>query len=174
MGFFDKFKKKGYLQQSSRNTSREAAGSDSFLPHPIPSEPKTKRLADYFKMDIVNMNPNDSLDDTILKSCELGRFLHLYVSCKDDSINNIMFTSHTLSFSPELIEFINHCAKTFGPTSCGEGNVTARDTILLRKGIFSRMWKKVWVECGPDEKTGITVLRLTIFDPKNTGNIELE
>lgn len=138
---------------------------------------KIKRtIADFFHTDILGINPKDC-DGRVLLSdeqLELGNFNYIEVHTKNDEVCSIEFISLYKTFSPEVIEFINRCANTFGPTATGEKGITPNDHILLYKGVFSRLWKKVWVECGPDkEHDGLTALRVTIFSPASTGKIEL-
>lgn len=132
-------------------------------------------IADFFNIDILNLNIEEYSERVTLPTLELGMFPYVEVHSKDGEINSIEFISHFKNFSSELTELINRCAATFGPTKSGESILTQRDNVLLQRGLFSRMWHTIWFECGTDEKNGCltTSIRVTIFNPSQNGSITL-
>lgn len=132
-------------------------------------------IADFFKTDILNLSENDYRERVILNEAdyELGMFHYVDVSFRNGKVNNITFSSLFKHSTPEFREFIDRCALTFGPTKSGESQLTANDLILIMRGRFSRLWKNLWIDCGPDEEDGLTAIRITIFSPETTGNIIL-
>lgn len=189
MGIFDKLKKRLSSDAGELEALPEiGASDDSALPPPLPTLPpplptqsqivgtdslctvQPKRIADYFVIDMASITPADNDETIILDQRELGVFDYVKPHYdKDSNLANIEFRSLAKRFSPELIDFIKVCTETFGLTSFGEGEITARDEKLLLMGRFSRMWHNVWIDCGPDEENGgLTALRLTIFNPEST------
>lgn len=129
-------------------------------------------IADYFSFDIIHLSPDDYPERTILTTKELGMFPYVEVHSKEGRVTSVEFISHSKRFTPQVAEFINRCAATFGPTKAGESTLTQKDSILLQRGLFSRMWPAIWFECGPDEENGgITAVRITIFNPSQNGII---
>jgi hypothetical protein len=166
MGLFDIFKKKEVLPP----------------PPPVPQptqtlkveETKSKHLKDFFKVDIVNLLSSE--DDTIalsVEAMELGCFHSIKIKTLNDGSHNIEMTSLSKLFTPEMYKFVASCTSAFGPTKSGEGNLTSRDVILLSKGLFSRMWKPLWLDMGRDEDSGLMALRLTIFNVEKNAFIEM-
>lgn len=168
MAFFDLFKR------HRAKVSDCACDIQIEEPHVVEVVAK-KRIADFFNTDILNLKREDYLERVTLNRPELGIFYYVDGHCNGDEFSTIEFVSLSKKFSPELIEFINACAKTFGPTKNGEAEVGPRDHILLQKGLFSRLWKHIWIECGSDEDNGgLTAIRISIFSPIETGNLLLD
>jgi hypothetical protein len=143
-------------------------------PPPPPIEKKPTLLKDFFKVDIVNLLSSE--DDTIIVSeddKELGCFRTIRTWTLSDGSHNLEMTSFTKRFSPEMYEFVAACTSTFGKTKLGEGNITSKDVTFLIKGLFSRLWKPLWLDMGRDEDTGLTALRLTIFNVEKNAFIEM-
>jgi hypothetical protein len=162
MGLFDIFKKK------------EPSAAPTPVPPAPPVEEKPKQLKDFFKVDIVNLLSSE--DDTIALSVdamELGCFHSIKIETLKDGSHNIEMTSLSKLFTPEMYKFVASCTSAFGPTKLGEGNLTSKDVILLSKGLFSRMWKPLWLDMGRDEDTGLMALRLTIFNVEKNAFIEM-
>lgn len=133
-----------------------------------------KTIADFFNTNILLITPQEDTHRITLSSPEFGLFNYVDVHIVNSKVNNLEFISHSLKLSPGLVEFINTCASVFGPTATGESQITHKDYLLLQKGLFSRLWRNVWLECGPDERNnGVLALRLTIFSPDTTGKIML-
>ncbi len=129
-------------------------------------------IADYFNLDILHICPDEYTERVTLPVSELEMFPYVEVHSNGGTVNSVEFISHSKKFNSELTELINRCATTFGPTKSGESVLTQRDSFLLQRGRFSRMWPKIWFECGPDEENGgLTALRITIFSPSQNGNI---
>lgn len=166
-------------RQPSKNQHKTSAnnhksGNGNILNQEAVTGDERKLLRNFFKVDITTIRPNENGEPLILDNPELGCFdyVNFYLN-PDGSVHNIEFISLSKNFSKELIEFINICAKKFGPTKSGETIITARDYKLLSMGMFSRLWDNVWFDVSPDEETGLRALRLTIFNVKETANTQL-
>lgn len=176
MGLLDLFKKK---ESSVIPTPMPAPPTPpppvpTTTPPPPPIVKKPTLLKDFFKIDIVNMLSSE--DDTIIVSeddKELGCFRTFKIHTLSDGTHNLEMTSFTKKFSPEMYEFVAACTSTFGKTTSGEGNLTSRDVTFLIKGVFSRLWKPLWLDMGKDEDSGLTALRLTIFNVEKNAFIEM-
>lgn len=161
--------------RNSRRKSKESANSNADpLVEPAVQNtlelPPQRTIADYFNADILNLISEDYQERVTLPVPEMGVFPFVDTHYNDGSVSSVEFISLSKRFTPELIEFINDCSSTFGLTKTNEGNVTPQDEALLLRGRFSRLWKDVWLECGPDENNGgLTALRLTIFNPSVVG-----
>ncbi|MBD5364780.1 MAG: hypothetical protein HDR79_07540 [Bacteroides sp.] len=159
----------------SPNQKKDTTSQQNTLETHIDSQNHTKSsLRDYFKIDITSISPKDGEKRLYLSEPELGIFHCIEFYFNDDgSINNLEFISAKQEFNQELIELINQCALTFGPTKIGETIITGRDIMLLKKGVFSRLWKDVWFDVSTDSETGIKGLTLTIFSVTKTANLQL-
>ena len=170
MGIFNFLKKKEEPEEQIISQTQE---QDQETQPQQQAEVKTKNcIADFFNFDICHISPDDFPERVVLKKLELGMFPYVEVYSKEGKVNSVEFISHSKKFSPELTEFINRCAKTFGPTKGGESMLTQQDEFFLVRGIFSRLWHPIWLECGPDDENGgITSLRVTIFNPSKNGEL---
>lgn len=170
MGIFDLFKKNKAV---SHGQTEEQVIKVS--PQPQASIKTKGSIADFFNIDIHQINPDEYSQRIVLSEPELEMFPYVEVNAKDGIVNSIEFISHSKIFSSELRKLINRCAKTFGPTKSGESTLTAQDSVLLQRGMFSRMWPTIWFDCGPDDENGgLTAIRVTIFNPSKNGNLQLK
>lgn len=170
MGIFDIFKKK----HNNTVPPPPPIPAINTIP-PIPEPQKTsKALKDFFKVDIVNLRPDDGESRIVLENPELGIFNYVDFNFPNDGTVNIQFLSLHKRFSPELIEFINSCAKTFGPTKQGDTVITEKDKMLLLQGVFSRLWDKVWIDVTTDPGTGLKAIDITIFNVAKSALIEMK
>lgn len=133
--------------------------------------PNRKRLLkDFFEIDILKLKSDEGETRIVLEEPLMGMFYYVEFHNLSDGSVNLEFLSHGKRFSKEVIDFVESCAKTFGPTQQGETVITPRDQQLLLRGVFSRMWKKIWLECSTDSDTGLKALCLTIFNVDETAN----
>lgn len=162
-----------FFSKKKDNTSSKG----THVPQPTPLQQfqnNKEIIADFFNTDILHLNHNDYKDRVVLDVPEMGMFYFVDARYVNGSLSNITFLSFSKILSPELINFVEKCANTFGPTQLGETSITSRDYFLLEKGLFSRMWKDLWVDCGPDDDNArMMAIRLTIFSPEKTGLIKL-
>lgn len=189
MGLLDIFKKKPLVAKESIPApppfdadnfnktffgveSKESMATKSAVE--INVEPTECLLKDFFIADIASIRPTTSEIWEPLEHIELGIFSLVNVRFIKDGTINLELSSNTNILSPELKEFIKSCVRSFGPTNGGDGELTSKDDFLLSRGLFSRMWKDIWVGMESHPYTGRKVLNLTIFNVERSSNIQMK
>lgn len=190
MGFFDIFRKKKVEEveenefsvpeippcvptaitgeKEDQHESGTPKSSLEVVPH------RKRLLKDFFEIDILSLKPNEGETRIVLEEPLMGMFYYVEFHYISDGTINMEFLSLSKRFSKEVIDFVESCANTFGPTKQGETVITQRDHQFLLRGVFSRMWNKIWLECSTDSDSGLKALCLTIFNVEETANYIME
>lgn len=123
---------------------RNAGGNQQQHSEQVPPIPK--RICDFFSIDIHNLSiyTNGRLGQTdIALNNDLGLFNMAEIIAFDGGYFNVSFKSPLRQITPQLADFINHCASACGFDDNGKGVIVAGDFNDMNRGTFSRVYHNV-------------------------------
>ncbi len=146
---------------------------------PIPGANKTPHpLNGFFSLDLDNLPIDENTpfwekhreDGTTIKTYllsptgyELGTFERTTVTWFSPNEYNIHFYSRRPVLTQSLVDFINYCAKIYGPDKTGASYITNNDLEDCQILLFSRMWDDVYIHQDPTGTEEDEMMCLTIY-----------
>ena len=146
---------------------------------PIPGTNKTPHpLNGFFSIDLENLpidentpfweeqRDNGQIVRNYLLSLsgyELGTFERAKVTWFSPNEYNVHFYASRPVLTQSLVDFINYCAKIYGPDNSGASYITNEDLVDCQRLLFMRIWNDVSVHQDPTGCDKDRMMSLTIF-----------